>query len=178
MILFETERLAVRPWTAADAAAAFAVYRDAEVTRFLSTTRTHETLDDSHAWLQQMAEYNAARPAGMGRWAATLRATGEPIGSLGIAPLDGGPEIEIGYHIGRAWWGQGYATELARGGRDYAFDTLGLSRLVGVTFSDNLASQRVLTKIGLRHQGRGRYFGYELEYFALDAAERDGQGRA
>ena len=171
-MLFETTRLYVRPWTPDDVAAAFAIYRDPEVTRWLGNTRTHATIDDSHDWLARIADYNASKPAGMGLWAATLRSTGEPIGSLGIAPLDGGPEIEIGYHLGVAWWGQGYATELASGGRDYAFDTLGLTRLVGVTFPENIASQRVLKKIGLRHLGQGRYFGHDLEYFALDAAER------
>ncbi len=176
-MLFETARLTVRPWSPDDAAAAFAIYRDPEVTRFLGKTRTHADLDASRAWLDGIAAHNAALPAGLGLWAATLRATGEPIGSLGIAPLDGGPEIEIGYHLGRAWWAQGFATELARGGRDYAFDTLGLARLVGVTFPENVASRRVLTKIGLRHLGRGRYFGHELDYFALDAADRAAQGR-
>lgn len=176
-MLFETARLAICPWSPDDAAAAFTIYRDPEVTQYLGKTRTHVTVDDSRAWLEQIAEYNNSKPAGMGLWAATLRATGEPIGSLGIAPLDGGPEIEIGYHLGMAWWGQGLATELARGGLDYAFDTLGLTRIAGVTFPENVASQRVLTKIGLRHLGQGRYFGHDLEYFALDAAERAEQER-
>ncbi len=176
-MIFETERLTVRPWTADDAAAAFAIYRDPEVTRYLGNSRTHTELADSAAWIARLAERNAALTGGLGLWAATLREADRPIGLLALAPLDGGSEIEVGYHLGRDWWGRGYATELARGGLDYGFGGLGLGRIVGVTFPENVASQRVLLKAGLRHEGRGSYYGHELEYFALDAADRARPGR-
>ncbi|HEY8602363.1 MAG TPA: GNAT family N-acetyltransferase [Thermomicrobiales bacterium] len=170
-MIFETARLLVRPWAADEAEAVFAIYRDPEVTRYLGNSRTHLTLDDSREWLARIAARNAAATGGLGMWAAVAKATGVPSGSIGLGPLDGGPEIEVGYHLGRETWGRGYATELAHGALEYGFVTLGLARIVGVTFPENVASQRVLVKAGLRHQGRGQYYGYGLEYFALDAAE-------
>ena len=173
-MIFETERLIVRPWTATDAETAFAIYRDPEVTRYLGGNRTHADLGASRAWLARLAERNAALPVGLGLWAVTIPDGDRPIGLFVLAPLDGGPEIEIGYHLGRDWWGRGYATELARGGLRYGFERLGLPRIVGVTFPENVASRRVLTKVGLRPAGRGRYYGHDLDYFALDAADYRG----
>lgn len=170
-MIFETERLLARPWSADETEVVFAIYRDSQMTRYLGNSRTQRDLADSREWLARIAARNADATGGLGMWAAVVKATGRPIGSIGLGPLDGGPEIEIGYHLGRDAWGQGYATELARGALHYGFTTLGLTRIVGVTFPENVASQRVLAKAGLRHQGRGQYYGHELEYFALDAAD-------
>jgi len=176
-MIFETARLLVRPWSADDAEGVFAIYRDPEVTRFLGNSPTQLNLADSRAWLDRIAVRNVAA-GGLGMWAVVVKATGVPIGSIGFGSLDGGPEIEIGYHLARDAWGQGYATELAQAALRYGFTTLCLTRIVGVTFPENVASQRVLTKAGLWHQGRGQYYGHELEYFALDAADyaRSSQG--
>lgn len=168
-MIFETARLIVRPWRPEDDEVAFAIYRDPLVTRYLGGGGPHPDVAHSRAWIDLLAARNATDPPGMGAWAATLRGGGPPIGSVLLRPLDGGPEIELGYHLGRDWWGQGYATELAARGLHYAFADLGLPRVVGVTFPENEASQRVLLKIGLRHEGRRHVFGHDLEYFALDA---------
>ena len=177
-MIFETARLLIRPWSADEAEAVFAIYRDPLVTRFLGNSTTQLNLDDSRAWLERIAARNATAAGGLGMWAVEVKATGVPIGSIGLGPLDGGPEIEIGYHLGRDAWGRGYATELAQAALHYGFTTLGLQRIIGVTFPENVASQRVLTKAGLRHQGRREYYGHELEYFVLDAADyaRSSQG--
>jgi ribosomal-protein-alanine N-acetyltransferase len=168
-MIFETARLVVRPWTVDEAEQAFAIYSDEDVTRYLGGGRPHPDVAASRAWIERMAARNASFPPGLGLWAAYLKGFGPPIGSVLLLPLDGGPEIELGYHLGKSWWGQGYATELACGGVRYGFEVLGLKRIAGVTFPENVASQRVLTKAGLRHEGRGQYFGHELEYFAIDA---------
>ena len=49
----------------------------------------------------------------------------------------------------------------------YGFETMGLDRIIGVVFPENLASRRVLEKAGLVYEGRGMYFGYELDIFAI-----------
>ncbi len=172
-MIFETARLIVRPWRAEDAEEVFAIYHAPEVTRYLGATRAHDELAHSRAWLELIAARNEAAPFGLGLWAATLRGGGPPIGSVLLLPLAGGPEpepeVEIGYHLGRDWWGQGYATELAARCLHHGFADLGLPRIVGVTFPEHLASQRVLRKIGLQYEGRRHRFGQELDYFALDA---------
>lgn len=171
-MIFETARLIVRPWRVEDAEQAHEIYRDADVMRYLASGKPHPDLAFTRAWLGRIAERNASFPPGQGIWAAFLRGNGPPIGSVLLLPLDGGPEVEVGYHLGKPWWGQGYATELAAGCVRYGFAQLGLLRIAGVTFPENVASQRVLTKVGLRHEGRGTFFGHELEYFAIDAPGR------
>jgi [ribosomal protein S5]-alanine N-acetyltransferase len=168
-VIFATARLIVRPWADEDAADAFAIYRDPAVTRYLGGGGPHPDLAFSRRWIDLLAARNKADPPGQGTWAATLRETGRPIGSVLLRPLEGGPEVEVGYHLGQPWWGRSYATELARGCLRYGFAELGLRRIVGVTFPENLASQRVLRKAGLRHEGRGHHFGFDLERFVIDA---------
>ena len=82
----------------------------------------------------------------------TLPATGELIGSVGLAPGDA-EAAELGYWIARAQWGKGYAPEAARAVLRLA-RTLGHERLVAGHFVDNPASGRVLAKIGFRPTGR------------------------
>ena len=60
---------------------------------------------------------------------------------------------ELGYWIGVPFWKSGYATEAARAVVNHGFNTLGLHRIFATHFRDNLASARVLTKIGMRHEG-------------------------
>lgn len=170
-MIFETARLIVRPWRVEDAEEAFAIYSDADVMRYLGSGSAHPDLAYTRSWIERIAARNASFPPGLGLWAVFLKGNGPPIGSVLLLPLDGGPEIEVGYHLGKPWWGQGYATELASACVRYGFEELGLQRIAGVTFPENVASQRVLTKVGLRHEGRGQYFGFELEYFAIDAPE-------
>ena len=55
--------------------------------------------------------------------------------------------------------------------RDYGFDDLGLERIIGVTHPDNLASQRVLLKIGMADEGWGRYYDRRLRLFAIGSQE-------
>ena len=80
-----------------------------------------------------------------------LKASGELIGDCGLArqSVDGLDEIEIGYHVRRDLWGQGYAPEAAAACRDYGFKRLGAERLISLIRPENLPSQRVAEKIGL-----------------------------
>ena len=64
---------------------------------------------------------------------------------------------ELGYWIGVPFWGKGYATEAAGAAIAFGFETLRLHRIYAHHFSENTASQRVLEKIGMRHEGRSRH---------------------
>ena len=74
----------------------------------------------------------------------------------------------MGYRLVPQAWGQGYATEGAKALVAYGFDTLTLLRIVGVTYPENVASQRVLQKAGLSDVGYGRYYGKRLRYFVAE----------
>jgi ribosomal-protein-alanine N-acetyltransferase len=165
-VILETPRLVLRTWTLDDAEAAFAVYSDPEVMRFLSGPPARD-VEETRARL-------AARPIaqqeryGFCLWAVVEKATGTVIGSCGLKHLDDGPDVEVGYHLARSAWGKGYATEAAAACLRYGFERLGLRRILAVVNPANGASRRVLEKIGMRFEGMGRYYNQELRVYAAD----------
>jgi RimJ/RimL family protein N-acetyltransferase len=105
-----------------------------------------------------MVERAAARP-GYGLLHASLRDGGRFVGGCGLFPVPEGEDIEIAYRLPHARWGQGFATEMAGAVLAHAFDTLGLRRVVGLTWPENVPSQRVLEKIGMRREADGEHYG-------------------
>jgi len=85
--------------------------------------------------------------------------------------LEDGPEVEIGYYLGRRAWGRGLATELAHALVDRAFGDLELRRLVAVVRPENEASKRVLAKAGLHPDGLEHHYGADVELWSMDATE-------
>jgi len=80
----------------------------------------------------------------------------ELCGAVGLHFADLHRRAELGYWIGVPFWGKGYATEAAGAAVAFGFETLRLRRIYAHHFSENTASQRVLEKIGMRHEGRSR----------------------
>jgi ribosomal-protein-alanine N-acetyltransferase len=89
-------------------------------------------------------------------FAITVASTKELCGAVGLAISDEHRHAELGYWIGVPFWGRGYATEAARAAVAFGFETLRLKRIYAHHFAGNTGSQRVLEKIGLRHEGRFR----------------------
>jgi RimJ/RimL family protein N-acetyltransferase len=97
---------------------------------------------------------------GFSFWLVRHRATGAAIGHCGLIPLElHGPEIELGYRLGRRWWGRGFATEAAGAALRAGLDVLGLDRILAVTHPQNVGSRRVMEKLGMTYQGMGTYYG-------------------
>jgi ribosomal-protein-alanine N-acetyltransferase len=109
---------------------------------------------------------------GFGVWAVVDKASGAVIGQCGLNNLAEAPETEVLYLLDRPFWRQGLATEAAQASIDAGFDDVGLQRIVGLTVPDNLASQQVLHKIGLRYEKDATFFGMRMRYFSLDASHR------
>jgi [ribosomal protein S5]-alanine N-acetyltransferase len=80
---------------------------------------------------------------------------------------------ELGYWIGRPYWGKGYGTEAARAVAAYGFDELGLNKVFAGAFSGNPGSWRILEKVGMKHEGTWRQHGMrdgefvDLVYYGL-----------
>src|SRR5262249_25959374 len=146
----------------ADAEAAFAIYGDAEVWRYMGGGEGDADVERSRARIGRFIERCGDRP-GFGMWAVAEKTTGEVVGAVELVALDGGPEIELGYHLSRRHWGRGFATEVARGAVRYGFEVLGLRRIVGVVYPENLASRRVLEKCGMVYEKHGVWYGWELD---------------
>jgi len=91
---------------------------------------------------------------GFGLFALELRATGELIGFTGLAVPEFLPEVmpavEIGWRLGRPFWGQGLATEAARAALRFGLIDRGLDRIVSIAQAGNDASERIMGKLGMR----------------------------
>lgn len=102
---------------------------------------------------------------GFSKWGVCERASGALIGDCGIQLLEGGPDVELGFHLRPSAWGRGYATEAARACLDAAFADLGLDEVIAIVAPGNAASVRVLEKIGMRPAGERRALGRTWELF-------------
>ena len=164
-LVFESERLAYRPLTEADFDLAIAQWTDPAVVKY-TADRTY-----SQEEIVEEMPIVVRRCAGgcIGIWCILERTTKEKLGSVFLLPLptdqddtdwnlvqgDGIPEgdIEIGYILKKSAWGKGYATEACKRLLRFAFEVSPLEEIVAVTDPQNTASQRVLEKCGLIHQG-------------------------
>src|SRR5215213_78607 len=158
-----TERLELRAFEPSDLEALHAVYGDPDVTRF---TRPFPTLGHTRRLLA--IHVREARAGKAAFWAVIERASGELIGDAGVGLADGvGPEYELGYTLGKPWWGRGYATEAAHAVRDHALGELGLARVIALVHPENHASIHVLEKIGMERVGVREGEGPERLVYAI-----------
>lgn len=155
-------RVLLRPFEAADAPAAHAVYGDEEVMRHVGeggAVPFEETARMIAGYRRHQHEH------GYAFWAVVDRGSGDLIGDAGLEVTAHG--VELGYTLARAAWGRGLATEAARLCVGAAFGALELPRLAAQADVENPASARVLTKLGFLRQGREAAFGRPHHAFEL-----------
>lgn len=150
-VYLETERLILRPLTAADVESLVALDADPAVMRYLSGgAPTPRDLVANKFVPGILLDYE--RFPGFGVWAAVERPSGDFIGWFSLRPADGyrRDEASLGYRLRKSAWGNGYATEGARALIRKGFAELGVRRVVATTYQDNHASRRVMEKVGMR----------------------------
>jgi ribosomal-protein-alanine N-acetyltransferase len=162
----DTARLRLREFTAADVDAIHALDSDPRVMRFIGDGST-STREDAVLAIGRILRRYDEHP-GQGAWHVSRRDDGRFVGWVSLKFAGESPDIEIGYRLVFDAWGAGFATELARSMIQRGFGLLELDRIIGVTHPDNLASQRVLAKVGMRDEGWGRYYDQDLRLFAID----------
>ena len=134
--------------------------------RYIGDGRT-SSREDAEAAIGRILRRYVEHP-GQGVWHVSRRDSGEFIGWVSLKFAGDSPDVEVGYRYVHAAWGQGFATEAATRMLERGLDVVGLERIIGVTHPDNLASQRVLMKIGMRDEGWGRYYDHDLRLFAIE----------
>jgi len=140
----ETERLILREWRHEDIAPSVAFMANEEVTRY--TVGAPQSPMD--AWRNLTAMVGHWYVLGYGMWAVERKEDGKFVGRVGLYNPEGWPGLEVGWTLGREFWGKGYATEAARASMDYAFETLPIEKLLSVIHVDNRPSQKVAARIG------------------------------
>jgi RimJ/RimL family protein N-acetyltransferase len=147
-VFLETERLRLRRFTAEDVELLVELDSDPEVMRFLSGgAATPRAFIETAVLPRFVASY--AKYGGLGWWAAEDRANGEFVGWFGLHPSGRDGEMELGYRLQRAAWNRGLATEGSLVLLRVAFER-GADRVMAQTYEKNVASRRVMEKIGMR----------------------------
>ena len=175
-ILLRTQRLVLRRLRADDLDALAAVFGDPEVMRHVGSRRQAWTRQEMRAALDRAEAH--WRERGFGPLAVVERAAGALIGEGGLQLLEDGPDIELTYTLARVFWGRGYATEAATALLGWGFEGLRLERIVGVAYPENVASQRVLEKVGMRRAGLRDCYGAELVEYVAERSVDDARSGA
>jgi [ribosomal protein S5]-alanine N-acetyltransferase len=155
--ILENSSMLLRPFIAKDADAMYHNWcTDSEVTRFL-TWFPHQNLDETRSILQSWL--HSYRRPDFYHWAIELKEISQPIGSIGVVNVNENNEMaELGYCIGRDWWGKGIVVSALKLIIPYLFNTVGFERLQATHFKENIASGRVMQKAGMKHEGTLRHF--------------------
>ena len=145
-----TDRLDLQPISMADADRLAPFHADARVMKYLQHGVLTRAESDA-----LVAQYAAEWPAlGFGSWTITERATGQLIGVGGLRMHSGDLGITVRGAFVPEKQNLGYGPELGRAAVAFAFDVVGVDRVIGVTLADNLAGQRSLEKFGMVFERR------------------------
>lgn len=168
-IVFQTDRLVLRKTEETDVQAIMEIFSDPLAMQYYPRTRSR---DEAASWILRMQE--SYRLYGVGLWTVELRHSGEVIGQCGIVPQrihDDIQEWEIGYLFLRRHWRHGYASEAARGCRDYGFENLHASHLVSIINPDNTPSIRVAQRMGMKQREITTWRQMSVAVYALSREE-------
>jgi RimJ/RimL family protein N-acetyltransferase len=180
MTVFATERLDVTPWShdPSDVERLLDTYSRWEVAQWLGATpRALASLDEARGAVDRWAARSTVE--GYGVWSVRRRSDGFIVGTVLLVPLPSsestagasGGEVEVGWHLHPDSWGQGYATEAARGALGYGFGR-GLTEIYAVVRPGNERSLAVCRRLGMTPLGRTeRWYGTELEAFRVTTGE-------
>ena len=167
--MLETSRLVLRPFESDDAEVAFGWFGDPAVMRFIAGG-AHTSVPQTR---KRLVEYqNQQARLGFSKWIVIEKHSGKPIGDSGLIVLsDDGPAPDLGFRFARAYWGRGYATEVATAWITAAFGTFGLLALSAFAHVEHLRSRRVLEKVGFRFQARQLVMGLDCVTYSLTAGD-------
>jgi [ribosomal protein S5]-alanine N-acetyltransferase len=146
-LILQTPRLILRRFTQADTALLLQLNSNPQVLKYL-----HEPpLETEEQALQILNTIILPQyKNNLGRWAIHLKATNEFIGWCGLKYLADTDEIDLGYRLMQKFWGNGYAYEAAKHTLDYGFKKLNLKTIIGRAHIDNIASLKILEKLGMQ----------------------------
>lgn len=154
-----TQRLVLRPWKLEDFDPFFSLNADPRVMEYFPSVLNRQESDELALRIKTKLEEK-----GWGMWAATLIASGEFIGFIGLnevtqstLPAPFSPAVEVGWRLAFEHWGKGYATEGALASLQYGFHILHLKEIISFTAVQNQRSRHVMEKIGMHRDPKGDF---------------------
>ena len=175
----DTARLRLRAFTLDDAPDVRRYVSDRDVAAMTLSIPHPYPEDGAEKWISTHAAKYAESE--LASFAITERESDALVGAIGLHPEPAHGRAELGYWIGKPFWGRGYATEAARAVIAFGFESVGLNKIHAAVFIKNPASDRVIRKLGMKWEGRLREHDlkwgvYEdIDVYALLAREWDGR---
>ncbi|MDX1414068.1 MAG: GNAT family N-acetyltransferase [Candidatus Promineifilaceae bacterium] len=161
----KTANLILRPFDEDDVYEMYQILRGKEVLRYFPNSSL-----PSREQVKRMVRniINHWQDHGYGLWAVESRKEQILMGRCGLQYLPDTAEVEVDFILGNEYWGHGFATEAAKVSLQYGLEKLGINTIVGIVHIDNIASQRVLEKIGMRLIESKEYFGMPCYRYATE----------
>lgn len=158
-----TPRLILRGFTPEDFEPLCAILSDRDVLRYLPNREPFPP-EVVQRIMQRQGDHWLKY--GYGWYALEDRHTGELVGWCGLNVLDETDEIEIKYLLKKSHWGRGLATEAAARCVEDGFQLLNTNLIIGLVHPENIASRRVLEKLGMQYTERVHFWGLDLDRYA------------
>lgn len=163
-MMLETDRLILATWEPSDWLALRPIATDVEVMRYI-TGGVPWTDELIQAFVNRQVELFSER--GFCRWKLLLKPAQEMIGFCGVGFWRDSPDLEIGWWLARPYWGRGLATEAARVALQDAFERLELDRIISIARPANIASTRIMEKLGFKLECEFEKDGVRLVRYAI-----------
>lgn len=144
-IIIRTSRLYLSEFSVKDAEGFFNMNNQPEVMQYTGDV-PFENIEQAEAFIQN---YNHYKIYGYGRWSVYRKEDDVYLGFCGLKHHIDTQEVDLGYRLDRQYWGNGYAFEAAQACLDYGLLQLNLGRIIGRVESKNLASIKILQKLGM-----------------------------
>lgn len=158
LAVITTNRTTLREFIAEDAPHLCALLGNEDIMKFGPGAQTQQQIIEWIADARRRYLQN-----GYGPWAVLASESQQLMGYCGLfhfSDLEGREEVEIGYRFAQEFHGKGYATEAAIGVRDYAFQNLGIRRLVAMIDPGNIPSLRLARRLGMEYEKDIMFEGY------------------
>ncbi|MET9359036.1 GNAT family N-acetyltransferase [Streptomyces sp. NPDC006617] len=174
MTEIRTPRLILRRWLDDDLVPLSEIHADPAVMQNVGDGRScslERTAEQIEAWEEEWDE------EGFGMFAVELLGSGELAGAVGLsvadAPGEVADQVAISWLLGRAFWGQGYASEAAHATLEFALQDRGLDRVVAVCRTSDHASMKLLGKLDMRAEGTAQhpFHGHDVSVYGIDLTQ-------
>lgn len=160
--VIETERFYLRELKTTDANMFYSLNLDPEVTRYTGDTAFH-SISEAMDFLDSYDHYEKH---GFGRWAVVSKEDGDSWGWCGLKQRENGL-IDMGYRLFQEKWGKGCATEVGTACVKHAFETLKLEEIIAEAVEENVASFRVMERLGFKYWKDGTDHGYKTNIYKM-----------
>lgn len=158
----ETPRLRLRQFTLNDLDDLSRLYSNPDLMRYIG--KGIKTKNETETALSSILRHYQH---GFGMWAVISKDNDKLIGRCGLCFLDNTPEVELGYLLDQPYWRKGLATEASHASLKYGFEVVKLDRIVAIAQPKNLASRRVMEKVGMKYEKAAYFYNKDVVYYAI-----------